>query len=166
MVLESIIFKTALAITPRMKLAHTVAVTVFVKGDDDEARIRQALLSLVPLDIEREKINLKKTVMEASASHESKIIIFEAVLEKERHTTRFIEELKGRLSAAQLHELAHQENRVDDECSFYMRLDKKKLLSGEYALTDSGDCFHIKMSITAFPKKREAALAVVKKMFS
>ena len=144
-----------------MKFAHSIAISAFAKPGEDHARIKAALLLLIPFDIEKEKIKFRESSAEG---FESKIVIYEAVLEKERHTNKFIESLKEKLSADDLHRLAAQENRVDNDCYFYLRLDKPKLLLGEYALTDSGDCFHVKMSIAAFPKKREAALSVVRKM--
>lgn len=148
-----------------MKMAHTITLSVFIRPGEDEESVRQALISLVPLELEKEKVNLRRTVAKANISGQSDIVIYEIVLEKERHTRQFIDFLKSRLSAGQKRELASQENRVDDECCFYMRLDKQKLLSGEYGLTDGGDCFHVRMSIAAYPKKREEALAVVRKIF-
>ena len=146
-----------------MKLAHTITLSCFVKKGEDEESLRQALIGMVPLDLELEKIKVHKTVAEG---FENKIIILEITLEKESHTTKFIDHLKKELGSAQCETIASQENRVDDECYFYLRLDKKKLLEKKYVVTDSGDCIHVKMSIAAFPKKREAAVAVVKKIFA
>jgi len=38
------------------------------------------------------------------------------------------------------------------------------MLEGKYELTTSGDCFHIKMNIAAFPKKIDTALVVIDDM--
>ena len=147
-----------------MKLAHSISISVFVKHGEDEAAMRQALLSLVPFqDLEKEKVKLKRT---AAEGFDHKIVILEITLEKERHTATFIASLKEKLAPSDIRLLATQENRVDEECCFYLRLDRQKLMSGECALTDSGDCFHIKMSLAAFPKKRQVALQVAEKMFS
>jgi RNA binding exosome subunit len=43
---------------------------------------------------------------------------------------------------------------------------KQKLLNNELWITDCGECFHIRISIAAFPKKKEVALEVIKKIFS
>jgi RNA binding exosome subunit len=148
-----------------MKLAHTVTLSVFVKKEDDEEKCKKALLSLIPfINLEKDKIKLSRIVTEG---FENKIIILELTLQKEKHTFEFIEQLKKKISSADLNLLATQENRVDDECMFYARFDKKALLQeNKLVLTDSGDCFHMKMSVAAFPKKREAALLVVKKIFN
>jgi hypothetical protein len=145
-----------------MKLAHTITISVFVKKEEDEQKIKEAILKLVPFDLEKEKISLNKTVAEGFSD---KITIYELNLEKERHTTKEIDLLKNKLGQEQIKILASQENRVDDECVFYMRLDKNRLLEDKCVITDSGECFHIKMTIAAFPKKREEAIKVVKQIF-
>jgi RNA-binding protein len=146
-----------------MKWVHAVLISVFAKPGEDEVAIKQAMLSLVPFDIGKERLPLK---MEVAEGFTNKIIIYSLTLEKERHTARFIEFLKSRLTQAEINQLATQENSGDGECCFYMRLGKRGLLQKEFVLTDSGECFHIKMSIAAFPKKREVALRVVKQIFS
>jgi len=148
-----------------MKLAHTITLSVFIRPGEPEDAIKKAMLSLVPLDLAKEKIKLVRTIAKANLTGQRDIVIYELVLEKERHTKKFLEFINAKLSALQKRELIEQDNRVDEDCLFYMRLDKKKLIDGEHVLTDSGDCFHIKMSVAAFPKHRSEALAVVKKIF-
>jgi hypothetical protein len=149
-----------------MKQAHTIALSVFAKPGENEQAIKDALLSLLPFGLEAEKLQLRRTVASASLPGQDDLVIYEIALDKERHTGKFLECLKEKLGEAQCRELASQENRVDENCFFYLRLDKQKLLEGKYALTDAGSCFHIKMSLAAFPKKREAALKVAKRIFT
>ena len=47
---------------------------------------------------------------------------------------------------------------------FFIRLDKEKLLKEDYEVTDSGECFHIKLHIAAFPSKRAIALEAIEKL--
>jgi RNA binding exosome subunit len=97
---------------------------------------------------------------------EKKIKIFEIRLEKQRHLKQFLEFLVGSLSDEQKGLILRQrESRLDEELDFFIRLDKQRWLSGEIFITDSGDCFHIKMSIAAFPAKREAAMRIIDKIF-
>jgi RNA-binding protein len=144
-----------------MKFAHNIKITVFAKPGENREQIKTALISLVPPGDEKEKYSLTESSAEG---FEGNIAILELLISKERIVTGFVKRLKSILSEEQRNTILCQDNRVDDECYFYIRLDKKKLLDGEYELTESGDCFHIRMSIAAFPKKREAALAVVRKM--
>ena len=62
--------------------------------------------------------------------------------------------------------LSQLESRLDDNLDFFLRFDKEEYLkNNKLKLTDSGNCFHIEMSIAAFPKKREIGMEIVKKIF-
>jgi len=146
-----------------MKYANRVKISVFVKPEEDEARIAEAMRSLIPFNLEEQKLILKRSTVQGFS--EKKIIIYELELEKESHTNAFLKSLNEKLDERQKDMLILQDNRLDDECCFYLRLDKQKLLDGEYQLTNSGECYHIKMCIAAYPKKRECAKDVVRKIF-
>jgi RNA binding exosome subunit len=89
-------------------------------------------------------------------------------LQKEKHTNAFLNSLKQRLSDDQKQLLLRQsESRLDSELSFFIRLDKDRLLNeNRFWITDSGNCFHIRMSIAAYPSNREAALKVISQWLS
>jgi len=162
-----------------MKLAHSIKVSVFIKTTDksvesvsqdlqkpeeDEALIKDKFISLFPFSLDEEKIFLKRS--KARGFSQREIIIYEAELSKERHTNAFLKSLKEKLNEQQKEMLMRQENRLDDDCNFFLRLDKQSLLNNSFNITDCGDCYHIRISIAAFPKKKEAALEVMKKIFS
>jgi hypothetical protein len=123
------------------------------------------LLSLVPFKLEEEKIKLNQQT--ATGFSEKKIKIFEILLEKDRHIGAFLENLISHLSKDTKELiLRHAETRLDEECNFFLRFSKEKLLNeNELWLTDKGNCFHIKINIAAFPKKKEAALEIIRKVF-
>ena len=54
------------------------------------------------------------------------------------------------------------EQRVDDDCVFYMRLDKQKAVCGEYEISHGGDVISITAKIMAHPAKKEVALNVMR----
>ena len=143
-----------------MKIAHNINLSVFAHEEEDVERIKQALLSLVPFDLEQEKIVFKQT--NAQGFKEKKIIIMELTLSKERHTSKFLTFLKEQLTQEQCNHIIKQvDSRLDQEINFFIRLDKQSLLNNDFSITDKGDCFHIKISIAAYPRKRDAALKVV-----
>ncbi|MBU1199492.1 MAG: hypothetical protein KKF46_02440 [Nanoarchaeota archaeon] len=147
-----------------MKLANNIKVSVFVKPEDDEDKMKKKFISLFPFDLEKEKIVLQQS--KATGFNQRKVIILEVDLEKERHTRSFLESFVSKLNDQQKTMLVSQDNRIDDECNFFLRLDKQKLLDDEFWITDSGECFHVKINIAAFPKKKEKAKDVVKEIFS
>ncbi len=141
-----------------MKQVHNVIVSVF-----DEEDIRKALIELVGLDLDSEKIQLNESPVEGS---ERLIKIFSIKLEKDKHTSSFVKRLNSLLSVEQRKLLLEQiDSRLDDELHFFIRLDKNKWLNNEIEITDSGECFHIKMLVASYPKSKENAKRIIKEIF-
>lgn len=142
-----------------MLYAHNIHVSVFCKPEDDEEKIKKALLDLIPYNLEKEKIEFK--IESAEISDDRKIRIFEIIMLKQKHTNGFIESIFSKLGKVQLELIKSQiDSRVDEKPSF-LRLDKERLFNGEYILTDSGNCVHIRMAIAAYPSNKASAKNVV-----
>lgn len=150
-----------------MKLAHQIKAKVFSyeKFNEDAKLILDKFLQLFPFDLKEEKIELKKT--KTVGFNENEITILDVTLAKERHTNQFLENLMKNLDEEQKKLILSQvEQRLDDNLDFFLRFDKDEYIkNNKLALTDSGKCFHIKMSVAAFPKKREIGLGIVKMVF-
>ena len=151
-----------------MKIAHGISITVYSheKDAEDLVLIEKKFRELIDIDFEKEKIVLEKEV--AKGINEQKIHMYGAQLTKQRHTTLFLNSLCKHLSSSEKKKILSQlESRLDDHLNFFLRFDKKEYLnSSSLLLTDSGSCFHVKIIIAAFPKKRETALAVLKNFFT
>ena len=147
-----------------MKIANSIKISVFAKEEEDSDKIKKKLLELISLDIEKEKILLGQK--KARGFNEKEIRIFEIFLTKEKHINAFLQNLAEKLSdEAKERILLYAESRLDEECNFFLRFSKDKLIKeDELWLTDQGNCFHIKINIAAFPKKKEIALEIVRKM--
>jgi len=147
-------------------LAHNICLTVFCKPEEDIGLITEKLLFLVPFNIKKEKIKLKKTT--AFGFNNKKIIISGIYLKKESHTNLFLANLAEKLTDEQKLLINKQaESRLDHELNFFLRLDKGRLVNeNKLWLTDRGDCYHIKIKIASFPKKKEVALKIINKIFS
>ncbi len=147
-----------------MKAVHKAVLTVFAKQDEESSKIRQALASLVPFNLEKEKIKTQQQT--AKGFEEKKIQIFTIELAQTRHANEFVKSLLKALKQEQKELLLRQaESRLDDDLNFFIRLDKQKYIEKkEFYITDSGDCFHIRLSIAAFPSNREKALETIEKL--
>ncbi|MBI2651479.1 hypothetical protein HYX01_03340 [Candidatus Woesearchaeota archaeon] len=147
-----------------MKLAHQVWIKVFSheKYNEDERLIADKLLQLFPFSLEEEKIQLKKT--NAKGFNEKNIIVFKVILKKERHINRFLDNLKENIDDEQKKLIIEQsESRLDENLDFFIRFNKEEYLTNnKLIITNSGNCFHIKFSVAAFPKKREVALNIIR----
>lgn len=146
-----------------MKVLNKAVVSVFAREDEDVEEIKKALLSLIPLDMEKEKILLQRNT--ARGFEDKKIVVLKIELEKPRHTNAFMNKLLNDLTKKQKEQLLKQaESRLDEHMHFFIRLDKDELLQGNHEITDSGECFHIKLHIAAFPSRRLEAMKVIEKL--
>jgi RNA binding exosome subunit len=143
-----------------MKYAHNIEMRVFSKEEDDEELIVETIKKLFPFDFEKEKIEFKSKI--SYGFEDKKIKILSVFVKKERHTTAVLKNMMKNLEQEQKDMLLKQLNsRLDESLHFYFRLDKEKLLNDEYFITDSGNCFRFKISIAAYPHKREVAKKIV-----
>lgn len=148
-----------------MKQIHHIWLTVYCKPEDKEEDILTNLIGFFPFSLEEEKIKINRK--SAITSEEREIVILQVHLEKTRHIKKFIEYLKGILDDQQKDLLLKQkESRLDESNHFFVRFDKDKLIDkGKYILTDKGNCYHLKISIAAFPATNENAFKIVEEIF-
>ena len=148
-----------------MKYAHSIKLTVFSYENENIQNILDAFLKFFPFSLEENKVELKKT--EAKGATESNITIFEAVLTKTNLINRFLDFILSSLDKKQKELILKQiESRLDENLDFFIRFDKEEWMNNKkLELTDSGKCFHLKMSVAAFPKKREVGLKIINELF-
>lgn len=148
-----------------MKVLNTVLLSVFVKEGENESKIAEKLKTFMPVDFEKEKIAIIRTA--AQGFNESKIVILEIELHKEKHTNIFVKKIQEIISKEQKELLLRQaDSRLDEEFYFFIRFDKDKLLNEDkYWITEEGNCFHVKMNIACFPRKRDEALKIIQNIF-
>ena len=147
-----------------MKYFHSIKLTVFSYEHENSEEIFSSFLKFLPFDLEKNKsVVIKRN---ASGFNESKITIFEVILKKTNPVNQFIEFILKGLDEVQKEALVQQlESRLDENLDFFIRFDKEEWLkNGKLELTDSGKCFHLKMSVAAFPRKREIALRLVREL--
>lgn len=149
-----------------MRWVHRAVITALAKPEEDIDAIRQGIIALVPFSLEEAKVKLD--IQNAESFKERIIKIFTIIITKESHTNDFLQFLIDTLSEEQKKLLiAQSESRLDGELDFFIRIEKDKWVKErKIILTDEGYCFHIKLSLAAFPKKRETALAVINKIFT
>ncbi|MFP4568297.1 MAG: RNA-binding domain-containing protein [Candidatus Woesearchaeota archaeon] len=149
-----------------MKFANNIHLRVFCKSDDQEEQIVNGLLFISGFslsELEDEKVEIKK--LKAKGFSEN-IFIFELLFVKDRHINRVLKHINSNLSSNDKRYLVEQDNRLDDNLDFFIRLSKPLILENSFELTDGGDCFHIKINIAAFPKKKVVAKEKIKEIFS
>jgi RNA binding exosome subunit len=148
------------------KLAHFIGLSVFSTPEDDEKKVQGGLMVFLPFDIEKDKIAIKRTSTEGFNGR--KIVIMEATLSRQRHIAIFLKNLFSRLTPDQKELLSRQkESRVDENLYFFIRFDKSRLIEDKQLwITDCGSCYHLKIALAPFPRKRELALGIVDELLA
>ena len=147
-----------------MKIANNVRVRVFCREDEDRDLIARKLRQLLPFDPEKEKVRIEER--KAEGFNEKKILIMTVALSKDRHVTPFLKNLAEKLGDEAATVAEQADSRTDENMNLYVRLDKEMLLKDRFVLTDSGNCYHVRINLAAFPKKKEKAFPIINKIFN
>lgn len=143
---------------------HKACIRVFAKEGEDYDKVKETLISFFPFNLEEEKVKIKQHIM--GGSQEKEMRTYEICIEKNKHLNIFFEQLLNNIGSQKEILIKQKESRLDEDQKFYIRFDKDKLIKkDEYKITDSGNCFHITLSIASFPAKRETALVIIDKIF-
>ena len=147
-----------------MKLIHHITISVFVKDFEDKQQTAEALTSLLPKNFEEEKVLIQEE--EAKIDKESNMKIYTVKLERQKHIKESFQILKDLLGREQCEKILAEESRIDEQGNLFIRIKRNDFeKEGVARLTDKGDCFHFKIVLAAYPKKKEKALEVVKRLF-
>ncbi len=145
-----------------MKYAHLIKLAVYSYEYENSEPILDAFLNFFPFNLADNQIYLKRK--DAAGFNDKKIGIFEIILVKNNLINDFLKNMLNNLDESQKNQILQQiGSGLDKNLDFFLRFGKESWIKEKrLILTDSGKCFHIKISIAAFPKKREVALSVVR----
>lgn len=132
---------------------HYLELRTFCYATEDEQRVHQAVGRLVPEDAE-----LERDLTEGH--HGDPIVILTATLERASDMHAVLEELPGVPGFDRV--VTDLEEYVDEDCSFYLRLDKQRAFQDELAI---GDGIHLRGKVEAYPATQEAAIENLRDAF-
>ncbi|WP_132058528.1 RNA-binding protein [Halorussus amylolyticus] len=125
---------------------HYIDLRAFCYATEDDKRVEDALETFLP-----EEVELQRT--ESEGHHGDRIVVFSARVENAdemRHVLSKVAELDD---ADRL--LSELDDRVDANCSLFLRFDKQEAYRGEVAL---GEGITFRAKVEAYPAKKEAAV--------
>ena len=132
-----------------MQLAfHWVRVQVFCYATERQELLEETLAELLGTDEFTEDVS--------EGEHGDTMLILEARLTKQSEYNALFRKLVSDIRECIK---ADVENRVDEDCVFYMRLDKQKAVRGEYEVAHHGDVISITGKIQSHPARKDVAEA-------
>ena len=129
---------------------HYLSFRVFIHATEDEERVVKALVFVSGAgEISRTR---------SSGYHGNPITILESTVRGRKNIDAFFDRL-GKTNIKEL--VSTLDRRVDDECTFFLRLDKQEAYLERIVLTEKGDVVAVRGKIKAYPCKKPIALETV-----
>jgi len=139
---------------------HYIEARAFSYSTEDPVKVKKALSLFLPEDVK-----IKKEVMEGNFGNE--ILVLKSKIEKSKEIKNLTSFLLDSLTDYELSEVLEKlEERVSEDCSFYLRFDKQKAYKGNISLTEKGDAILLRFKIAAYPAKKRKAIKNVEDLFS
>lgn len=137
-----------------MKLPFkSISISTLLHATESEEKLREALNSLIPEEVEIEK-------EEAEGHYGNSIAILSADIENRPHMREFWDNFLEGVSERGKEWLAENcIDRIADDCRLYLRIDKQSAVSDEeLRFSDGGDVIHVRINVSAYPAKKELAV--------
>ena len=129
-----------------MQAFHWIRVQTFCYATERQELLEETMAGLLG-DVEfEEEIS--------EGEHGETMLILEARLTKQKEFKALFSKLGADIRSWIKEDI---DNRVDDDCMFYMRLDKQKAVQGEYVPAHHGDVISITGKIQSHPARRDVA---------
>ena len=133
---------------------HYVDLRAFSYATEDVKRVEQALFSLLPEDVELERV-------ENVGHHGDRIVVLSARVERADEMRHVLDRLSELEDLDRV--LDELDERVDDNCALFLRLDKQAAFRDEVRL---GPGLTVRTKVEAYPAKKEKAVANARETFS
>ncbi|WP_096393339.1 RNA-binding protein [Halorubrum trapanicum] len=133
---------------------HYVDLRAFSYATEDVKRVEQALFSLLPDDVELERV-------ENVGHHGDRIVVLSARVERADEMRHVLDRLSELEDLDRV--LDELDERVDDNCALFLRLDKQAAFRDEVRL---GPGLTVRTKVEAYPAKKEKAVANARETLS
>jgi RNA binding exosome subunit len=133
---------------------HYIDLRAFCYATEDDKRVEQALRTYLPEDFEVERAT-------SEGHHGDRILVFSTRVENAdemRHVLSKVAELPESDNL-----LDEFDERVDENCSLFLRLDKQAAYRGEAEL---GEGITFRAKVEAYPAEKEAAVENARETFT
>ncbi len=127
---------------------HWVRVQVFCYATERQELLEETMTELLGTEEFTEDVS--------EGEHGDTMLILEARLTKQREYNALFRKLGSDIRSWIREDV---ENRVDEDCVFYMRLDKQKAVQGIYEVAHHGDVISITGKIQSHPARKDVAEA-------
>lgn len=134
---------------------HWVRVQTFCYATEKRELLEETMTELLGTDEFEEEIS--------EGEHGNVMTILESRLTKQREFNALFRKLGPEICGWIVEDI---DNRIDDDCVFYIRLDKQKAVQGQYEVAHHGDVVAITGKVQAHPAKKDVAVRTLKEFLT
>lgn len=134
---------------------HWVRVQTFCYATEKRELLEETMTELLGTDEFEEEIS--------EGEHGNVMTILESRLTKQREFNALFRKLGPEICGWIVEDI---DNRIDDDCVFYIRLDKQKAVQGIYEVAHHGDVIAITGKVQAHPAKKEVAVKTLREFLT
>ena len=149
-------------------MIHYIHLRTSAQATEDPEKVRSALKLLLPLlptgqSEKKDSITVHEIV--TTGYHGNPIILMEAELKQNKDCQYVINRIREHLGPAGISRLAAElENRVDDDCTLYIRFNKQEAYLGKLMTTTKSDSILVRIKIKAYPARPEKAIQIARSL--
>ncbi|MFB6179604.1 MAG: RNA-binding protein [Halorientalis sp.] len=125
---------------------HYIDLRTFCYGTEDEKRVEAALRTFLPEEFEIDRAT-------SEGHHGDRIVVLSTRVERADEMRHVLDRLSDLDTAEQL--AAELDERVDENCSLFLRLDKQAAFTEQVRLGDGITC---RAKVEAYPASKDAAV--------
>ena len=125
---------------------HYVDLRAFCYATEDEKRVAEALRTYLPEECELQRA-------ESEGHYGDRIVVLSARVENADDVRHVLSQVASLSDIDDVR--AELDDRVDDNCSFFLTLDKQAAFGGDVV---RGDGITLRAKVEAYPAKKEAAV--------
>ncbi|WP_135825871.1 RNA-binding protein [Halorussus ruber] len=125
---------------------HYIDLRAFCYATEDDKRVEQALRTYLPEEFEIERA-------QSEGHHGDRILVLSARVENADEMRHVLSKVAELPDAADL--IDELDDRVNDNCAMFLRLDKQAAYRGEVEL---GEGITFRAKVEAYPAKKDAAV--------
>jgi len=131
---------------------HYIDLRAFCYVTENEQRVEDALGQLLPAEFELDRA-------ESAGHYGDPILVLSARVESQTGMQAILDGLRTLPDGARNRLDAELDERVDEDCSFFVSLDKQAAAGGAVCL---GDGISLRAKVEAYPAKRESAIKAIR----
>lgn len=143
-------------------MIHYIHLRTIAQATEDPEKVRSALKLLLPPPgqlAKKDSITVHDTVTTGYLGNS--IIVMEAELKKNKDCQYVVDRIREHLGPAGISQLAAElPQRVDDDCTLYIRFNKQEAYLGKLMTTTKSDSILVRIKIKAYPARADKAIQV------